>query len=97
MEVDVGVVQPEAGPAVLEHAEHEPPPALGVERAVEEGAAFDLLSPGGGVRRMLEHDRKRVVPGGGADASADGLGVIGRAERDGGAMRVRAADGARKN
>ena len=88
MEVDVGVVQAEAGPAVLEHAEHEPPPALGVERAVEEGAAFELLSPGGGVRRMLEDDRQRIVPGGGADASADGLGVIGRAERDGGAVRV---------
>ena len=88
VEVDVGVVEAEARPAVLEHAEHEPPPALGVERAVEEGAAFELLSPGGGVRRMLEDDRQRIVPGGGADAGADGLGVIGRAERDGGAMRV---------
>ena len=54
VEVGVGVVQAEARPAVLEHAEHEPSPALDMERAVEEGAAlerFALARCGGHARR----------------------------------------------
>ena len=66
VEVDVGVVQAEAVPAVLERAEDETGPALGVERAVEEGAAFEPLAAGRGGRDVLEHDRQRIVPGGGA-------------------------------
>ena len=89
VEVDVGVVQAEAVPAVLEYAEHETGPALGMERAVEEGAAFQLLAAGRRGRDVLEDDRQGVVPGGGADCRADAVGVLGlgRLERDGGAAR----------
>ena len=86
VEVDVGIVQAEAVPAVLEHAEHEAAPALGMERAVEEGAAFERLAAGRRGRDVLEDDRQRIVPGGGADCLADGIGVLGlgRLEGDGG-------------
>ena len=92
VEVDVGVVEAEARPAVLEHAEHESPPALGMQRPVEEGAALDQLAFGRGVRRVLEDDRQRVVPGGCADGVTDGIGVlgVGRPERDGWCRGARA-------
>ena len=88
VEVDVGVVQAEAGPAVLEHAEHEPPPALGMERAVEEGAALDRLAAGRGAGHVLEHHGQRIVTGGGLDGPANGDGVLGfrGLEGDGGAV-----------
>ena len=86
VEVDVGIVQAEPRPAVLEHAEHETAPALGMERAVEEGAAFERLAAGRRGRDVLEDDRQRIVPGGGADCLADRIGVLGlgRLEGDGG-------------
>ena len=88
MEVDVRVVQAEAVPAVLEHAEHQPLPTLGMECAVEEGAAFERLAAGRGVRHVLEEDRQRVVARGGLGGAVDGVGGFGlrRLEGDGGAI-----------
>ena len=88
MEVDVGVVQAEAVPAVFEDAEDEAPASLGMERAVEEGAAFERFAVGRGVRGVLEDDREWVMPCGGPDRAADFLGILGLRglEGDGGAL-----------
>ncbi len=89
VKVDVGVVEAEPVPAVLERAEHEAAPALDVERAVEEGAAVEGLASGRRVGDVLEHDGQRIVPGRLLDGPADALGVLGPGgpERDGGAVR----------
>ena len=89
VEVHVRVVPAEAVPAVLEHAEDQAPPTLGMQRAVEEGAALDDLPAGRRVRHVLERDRQRVVARGGLHRPADGLGGLGlrRLEADGGAVR----------
>ena len=57
MEVDVGDAV--ARMAVLEDAEHEALPWLGMERAVEEGAALDGLAADG--------DRQGIMPRGGLE------------------------------
>ena len=76
MEVDVGNAV--ARMAVLEDAEHEALPWFHMERAVQEGAAFDGLSADG--------DRQWIMAGGGLKESADGVRRLGRFEGDRGSM-----------
>ena len=76
MKVDVGDAV--ARMAVLENAEHEALPWFHMERAVQEGAAFDGLSADG--------DRQWIMAGGGLKESADGVRRLGRFEGDRGSM-----------
>ena len=76
MEVDVGDAV--ARMAVLEDAEHEAFPRLGMERAVEEGAALDALA--------VDGHRQGVMPRGGLEESTDRVGRLGRLEGDRGSM-----------
>ena len=76
MKVDVGNAV--ARMAVLEDAEHEALPWFHMERAVQEGAAFDGLSADG--------DRQWIMAGGGLKESADGVRRLGRFEGDRSAM-----------
>ena len=76
MEVDVGDAV--ARMAVLEDTEHESFPRLGIERAVEEGAALDGLA--------VDGDRQGIMPRGGLEESADRVGRLGRLEGDRGSM-----------
>ena len=76
MEVDVGDAV--ARMAVLEDAEHESFPWLGMERVVEEGAALDGLA--------ADSDRQGIMPRGGLEESADRVGRFRRLEGDRGSM-----------
>ena len=77
MEVDVGDAV--ARMAVLEDAEHEAFPWLGMDGAVEEGAALNGLP--------ADSDRQGIMPRGGLKESADRVGRLGRLESDRGSMR----------
>ena len=63
-------------------AEDEPLPLLGMDGAVEEGAAGQLFGGGLLLRGIVEHDRQRVVPGGILGRVADRGGGFGRLERN---------------
>ena len=76
VEVDVGNTV--ARVAVLEDAEDESFPWLGMDGAVEEGAALDGLAADG--------DRQGIMPRGGLKESADGVRRLGRPEGDRGSM-----------
>ena len=76
MKVDVGDAV--ARMAVLEDAEHETLPWLGMERAIEEGAALDGL--------VADDDRQGIMPRGGFEESAHRVGCLGRLEGDSGSM-----------
>ena len=76
MEVDVGDAV--ARMPVLEDAEDEALPWLGMERAVEEGPALDGLA--------VDGDRQGIMAGGGLEESADRVGRLGRLEGDRGPM-----------
>ena len=76
MEVDVGDAV--ARMPVLEDPEHEALPWFHMERAIEEGAAFDNLA--------VDGDRQGVMPRGGLEESADGVGSPGGLEGDSGSM-----------
>ena len=76
MEVDAGDAV--ARMPVLEDAEHESFPRLGMERAVEEGAALDNLA--------VDGDRQGIMPRGGLKERADGVGSLGCLEGDRGSM-----------
>ena len=77
VEVDVGDAV--ARMAVLEDPEHESFPWLGMERAVEKGAALDALA--------VDGHRQGIMPRGGLKERADRVGRLGRLEGDRGSMR----------
>ena len=77
MEVDVGDAV--ARMPVLENAEDESFPWLGMARAVEKGAALDALAADG--------NRQGVMPRGGLKESPDRVGRLGGLEGDRGSMR----------
>ena len=76
VKVDVGDAV--ARMAVLEDSEHEALPWLGMERAIEEGAALDGLAADG--------DRQGIMPRGGLEESADRVGRLGRLEGNRGSV-----------
>ena len=76
--VKVDVWDAVARMAVLEDAEDESFPWLGMERAIEEGAALDNLA--------VDGNWQGVMPRGGFDERADGVGSLGRLEGDSGSM-----------
>ena len=87
-DVEVGVVV--AGMAVAEDAEGEAAPRLGMDGAVEEGAAGQRFLAGGvGFGAVLEDDRQRVMPGGVLRGAADRGGGLGRLERNRRSVRKR--------
>ena len=96
-EIEVGVVV--AAMAVPEDAEGEAAPGLGMDRAVEEGTAFELLvddvrlAAGLGARDALEDDWQRIVACRGLGGVADGGGGFRGLERDRRAVRKRCAPG----
>ena len=88
-EIEIGVVV--AAMAVPEDAEGEAAPRLGMDRAVEEGPAVELLPAGFGTGDPLEEDGQRVMPGGVHGRIADRGGGFGGFERYRRAMRERRA------
>ena len=96
-EIEVGVVV--AAIAIAEDAEGQAAPWLGVERAVEEGAAVELLADdvrpavGLGARDALEDDRQRIVACRGLGGVADGGGGFRSLERNRRAVRKRGSPG----
>ena len=76
MEVDVGDAV--ARMAILEDAEDEALPWFHMERAIEEGAALDNLA--------VDGDPQGVMPRGGLEKGADGVGRLGGLEGDRGSM-----------
>ena len=74
-------------PAVPEDAEHEAVPGLGMDGAVEEGAAFE--SDRFGPWNALEDHRQRVVARRVGDGCVDRIGGFGGAEPHGSAGRMR--------
>ena len=87
-EVEVGI--PVAGVTAPEDAEGETPPSLGVDRAVEKGAARQLFRAGSAILgAILEDHRQRVMPGGGLCRVADRGQGFGRLERNRRAVRER--------
>ena len=88
-EVEVGIVV--AAAAVPEDAEGEAPPLLGMDRAVEEGAARQLLAVRRNGRGVGEHYAQRIIAGGIRCRVADRGGGLGRPERNRRPVRERRA------
>ena len=76
MKVDVGDAA--ARMPVLEDAEDEALPWFHMERAIEKGAALDGLA--------VDGDRQGIMPRGGLEKGADGMGRLGCLEGDRGSM-----------
>ena len=76
MEVDVGDAV--ARMPVLEDAEDEALPWFHMERTIEKGTAFDNLA--------VDGNWQGIMPRGGFDERADGVGSLGRLEGDSGSM-----------
>ena len=82
MEVDVRVIQPDAGAAVAEHAERQSAPTLHVHRAIEKGAALDFLGVRGRLVRSFPKDGQRVVARGGLKRWTQHGGGLPRRDRE---------------
>ena len=70
MEVEIGLVPVAA--SASEDAEGEAPPGLGMDGAIEEGPARDVL--------VVQPDRERVMPDRVLERAPDRLGVLFRIE-----------------